>query len=209
MRNRDSILLISFFVCSLSLSLFANELKPVPFTYQSAKSKEVLFRLAPQFGILGKLNSTVLNAAIKRFVIAAPEGSLDFQITEHWFLVASFNYAYLRGKVFSSYVGRGHVLAPTAGFRIVSSTADPTTGDFFDDTRWWFALEFGPYFTKLDTRLPGNRNDRSVGFNTSAGFDYLFAKHWGIGLQMKLHYAKYSLDDYFLYAFGPHFITRF
>lgn len=211
MRGR---LFLGFCFVLLSAAAFANassattEPAPVAVNNKNYQGKEILFRLSPKFGFLGKMRQNYLDSAIKRFIFENGEAGLEFQFAEHWFGSFTFHYSHLRGKSFQGFVGDGHIYAPTGGVKIVSSTKFPSTGEFFDDTRWWFGMEFGPYFTTLNTRLPDDQNGTNLGFNTGAGFDYFFASRFAAGLQMKLHYVKFDQDDYFLFTFGPHLVVR-
>lgn len=170
------------------------------------QANEFLIRLSPKLGVLGAINSNTLQRALKRFTYLAPEIHLEYQMIGHWFASASFNYAYLRGRR----ADQMNVFAPTAGIKIVSFEDEPLAGDFFDRTRWWFALEAGPYITqsKLNAIL-ARSSQTDFGFNVGAGFDSFFHRHLAVGLEVKTHYVPYSPDDYFLVSFGPHLAFRF
>lgn len=178
------------------------------------RGREVQIRLAPQFGVLGRQNQAVLNRAFKKFILVLPEGNISWQLTPKWFASFSFTYARWRDKAFFNALGvrqKGHanIYGPTLGVRIVSSTDEPSEGDFFDDARWWFALEFGPYFTRIQSPILGPNRDVDFGFNFGGGFDYFFHRTFAVGLQTKFHYVNYSPDDYFLFSFGPHITAKF
>lgn len=203
---------ISLFVCLLSFAspVFAYDASKAPFENKNYQGKEILFRISPEFGFMGKMRQTDLDLVIKRFIIENADGNWEIQFAEHWFASLSFHYSHLRGKHFNGFIGDGHVYGATGGVKVVSSANYPSTGDFFDDTRWWFGIEFGPYFTAITTRLRDTDQDgTNLGFNSSAGFDYFFGQHWATGLHLKLHYSKFHLDDYFLFAFGPHLAWKF
>lgn len=180
----------------------------------SAHGREIQIRLAPQFGVLGRENQQVLNRALKKFILLMPEANVSVQITSKWFISSSLIYARIRDKQFFDAFGvrqNGHadVYGATLGVKIVSSTEDPSEGDFFDDTRWWFSLETGPYVTDVQSPIIGNNSEMSFGLNAGAGFDYFFHRIFGVGLQTKFHYVTYSPDDYFLFSFGPHLTAKF
>lgn len=175
---------------------------------------EVHLRMANHFGVMGRMQQNVFNQAFKKFIITNPEGSLEVQFSPHWFGSFSFSYARVRDKPFTNAGGtrvKGHanLWMPSVGVKIVSSAVDPSTGDFFDDTRWWFGAEAGPYITEVNSPIIGGNKDIDIGFNIGAGFDYFFKKHWGVGIETKTHYAHYSPDDYILFMFGPHLLYRF
>lgn len=178
------------------------------------RGHEIQIRLAPQFGVLARENQNVLNQAFKKFILLLPEANVSFQITSKWFISSTFTYARIRDKQSVNALGvrqHGHadVYGITTGVRIVSSTEDPSEGDFFDDTRWWLNLEAGPYITHVRSPIIGNNDEMSFGLNAGAGFDYFFHRVFGTGLQIKLHYVTYSPDDYFLFSFGPHLTAKF
>jgi len=194
-----------FFLLFLSLLT-----APLANTHAKSGKKEVSLRLSPKLGALFKLKDGVLGRAVRRFVYILPEGNLNIQITEHWFASASFIYAKFRGKLAGGSGGHINVYGPTAGIKLVSSSNATSSGDFLDDSRWWFGLESGPYFTDLRVSpvVPPQRST-GFGFNFGAGFDYFFHENWAAGLETKLHYVNLAVDDYYLLSFGPHLIARF
>lgn len=207
--KRGRVLLL--FCCLLFPQIaFALDPAKAPFESKNYHKKEVLLRISPEFGLMGKMRQTDLDLVIKRFVIENADGNLEIQFAEHWFASFSFHYSHLRGKHFNGFIGDGHIYAATGGVKLVSSTNYPSTGEFFDDTRWWFGMEFGPYFTAFTTRLRETDQDgTNLGVKTGAGFDYFFGSHWASGLHMNLHYSKFHLDDYILFTFGPHLVWKF
>ena len=174
-------------------------------------SKEIHFRLVPQTGILFKTGGGRLQDSLRSVIFVAPEASLEFQITNHWFGVLNFAYAQLRGKRVGGVTDNANMYGPTLGFKIVSDTNDASTGDFFDDTRWWFTLQAGPYVTDYQSQGLGLARlvETQIGANSGIGFDYFFKTNWGIGLQAKFHYVYYSRDDYILFTAGPSLTLRF
>lgn len=207
------IVLIIFLLTSFIVPMAYSQ-EPVGFHEQNER-REILLRVGPRFGAVSKLDPIVLDNVLKQFIVVFPDGNLDVQITGNWFASLSFAYARVRGKLGSlinGLEGHANIYAPTAGVKLMSSLNNTATGDFLDDSRWWCGLEFGPYITNLNASLgsiSGSKTDTDFGFNFGVGFDYFFHEHWATGIEVKVHYVDYSLDDYILFSFGPHLTARF
>ena len=171
----------------------------------SARANEFSIRAAPQLGLLEMTSNAALNRAASRYTVVS-EFHTEYQVKGRWFATVSLHTIHFLDKV----GGYMNVFAPTAGVKIVSFEDVVAAGDFFDQTRWWFELEGGPYFhqARFGSVIPvGDQTD--FGFSFGAGFDTLFHKRWAAGFQTKMHYVGYGPDGYLLIHFGPHLMFRF
>ena len=137
------------------------------------------------------------------------------QFANYFYASISMTYARVRGKLgdlVNGLQGHANVFAPTIGIKVMSQDNGESGNEFLDMVRWWSGVEFGPYITNLSVSLgaaSGHLTNTDFGFNIGAGVDYFFHKHWGAGLQVKMHYVNFSPDDYIFFSFGPQLMTRF
>lgn len=171
----------------------------------SVRANEFSIRAAPQLGVLGLINNTALGGAANRYTFVS-EFHMEYQVKGRWFATVSLHTIHFLDKV----GGYMNVFAPAAGVKLVSFEDVVASGDFFDQTRWWFELEGGPYLHQARFGAVIPRGDHiNFGFSAGGGFDTLFHKRWAAGLQTKMHYVNFGPDDYILVHFGPHLMFRF
>ncbi len=195
-----------------------------------AFNREVSFRLSSGLGALFKFDDG-LESHVNRFLFIMPDAEIDVQIYKHVFGTAAFDYVRTTGSgVYDIYKINGmNIYGISFGAKYVSKYEKPMAGgNFMDNSRYWIAAAVGPYIT--DINLSSSSGAASVkstnfGLNFGTGFDYYIYPNIGLGLQVKMHYVRFSgdfsgniggspisyhyNDDYMIFSAGPVLSGRF
>lgn len=173
-----------------------------------AGRREMNLRLTPNLGVITMFNSSTL--PLNQFMYLLLDGEFDVQIHRNFFGIASFSYARTTFKAPQS--GNFNIYSPSFGVKIatLNKVSEPVL-TFLDRSRIWFSGQFGPAFVRGNdsSGLVAVSNETSLSITAAAGFEYFFHPNIALGMQGKMNYVGYSVDNFIIFSVGPSFVGRF